>query len=63
MILYYMDLEEDGNLLLESLRAQFEGAIDSRYPFESGFHSVRVCNGTLLHPKSGMAGDSLLCCS
>lgn len=49
----YMDLEEDGNLLLESLWAQFEGATGLRYPFESGYRSVRVRNGTLLRPKAG----------
>ena len=37
-----MDLEEDGNLLLESLQAQFQGAIGLRYAFESGYRSVRV---------------------
>lgn len=52
----YMDLEEDGNLLLESLQAQFEGAIGLRYPFESGYRSVRVRNGTLLQPKAGWQG-------
>ena len=49
----YMDLEEDGNLLLESLQAQFQGAIGLRYTFESGYRSVRVRNGTLLQPKAG----------
>lgn len=49
----YMDLEEDGNLLLESLQAQFEGATGLRYTFENGFRSVRVQNRTLLQPKAG----------
>ena len=30
----YMDLEEDGNLLLESLQAKFEGATGLRYTFK-----------------------------
>lgn len=49
----YMDLEEDGNLLLESLQAQLEGAIGLRYTFESGYRSVRFRNGLLLQPKAG----------
>ena len=48
-----MDLEEDGNLLLESLQAQFQGAIGLCYTFESGYRSVRVRNGTLLQPRAG----------
>ena len=48
-----MDLEEDGNLLLESLQVQFEGAIGLCYTFENGFRSVRVQNRTLLQPTAG----------
>ena len=49
----YVDLEENGNLLLESLQAQFQGAIGLHYTFESRYRSVRVRNGNLLQPKAG----------
>ena len=54
----YMDLEDDGTLLLESLQAQFDGAIGLRYSFVDGYRSIRVRNGVLLEPKAGWQ-DSL----
>ena len=55
-----MDLKEDGNLLLESLQAQFEGAIGLRYTSENGF----CCEDSKPHAfatKSRVAGDRLFC--
>ena len=42
----FVDVEEDGSLLLETLKPQFgSSAIGLRYPFSGSYRSVRVKNG------------------
>ena len=54
----YMDIEDDGTLLLESLRTQFQGAIGLKFEFHDSFRAVRVRNGVLLPPRSGWDAKS-----
>ena len=54
----YMDIEDDNTLPLESLYAQFQGAIGLKFEFEESFHAIRVRNGALCAPRSGWEGKS-----
>lgn len=55
----FVDVEEDGSLLLETLKAQFgSSAIGLRYPFSGSYRSVRVKNGALLPPKVGWGNQT-----
>lgn len=50
----FVDLEDDGTLLLETLQSQFgTTAIGLCYSFQEGCRSVRVKNGACLAPKTG----------
>ena len=52
--------EEDGNLLLDSLKSQFEGATGLKYrnTETGGWRGVRLSEGAL-HPPLGLWGDTL----
>ena len=55
----FVDVEEDGSLLLETLKAQFgSSAIGLRYPFSGSYRSVRVKNGALIPPKLGWGNQT-----
>ena len=50
----FIDVEEGGSLLPETLKAQFgSSVIGLRYPFSGSYRSVRVKNGALIPPKVG----------
>ena len=51
-----IDLEEDGNLAVESLQSQFGGAVIGlrfRNPASGKFRGVRMQNGILFPPRGG----------
>ena len=52
--------EDDGSLLLDSLKSQFEGATGLKYrnAETGGWRGVRLADG-VLHPPHGLWGDSL----
>ena len=52
--------EDDGSLLLDSLKSQFEGATGLKYrnAETGGWRGVRLADG-VLHPPHGLWGDAL----